>query len=101
MNKKLSYNIIKIDKVDDNMKYSKYLLLILLFPIFIGASTFSEAKQKANNYKNKFDTFDRFLRVSNMYDVKNKMAFASNGFTSGGMISHEEFNITKNGNSRT
>ena len=80
-------------------KIFKYILTILLIlPVIISATSFDNAVKLANDYYKNFDSFSLYFRTENNlpyeYDGSNKI---NSKFTSGGMLSKTEYDITVNG----
>ena len=85
------------------------LLVFMLFPITIFASTFDGAKNRANAYYSNFDTFDKYLRNDYKLNQDRRLPFDFNldekkpinnsNFLTGGMISYNEYKISKGGRS--
>ena len=81
------------------------LLVFMLFPITIFASTFDGAKNRANAYYSNFDTFDKYLRNDYKLNQDRKLPFDFNldekkpinnsNFLTGGIISYNEYKISK------
>ena len=72
----------------------------MIVPTLVNASSFSDAKQIANNYQSKFLTPDRYLVSSTTtwgLD-SNAKPVKINGFSTGGLITQKEIEITRKKN---
>ncbi len=75
----------------------KLLLVLLLMPIFINASTFSESTKIVNDYCNQVDADGRYLRCKDSldYGYKNNKIAVTDKFKKGGLLNESEFKISK------
>ena len=75
----------------------KLLLVLLLMPIFINASTFSESTKIVNDYCNQVDADGRYLRCKDSldYGYKNNKITVTANFKKGGLLNESEFKISK------
>jgi len=79
------------------MRKIKFVLfLLLIIPVVIFATSFDNAKKSANTYHEKFLTPSRYLDVDRdlYYGLNNGAVNDVSGFTRGGFITEEEFNLT-------
>ncbi len=75
-------------------------IVLLIIPILVNASSFGDAKQIVNNYQSKFLSPDRYLvsRTDTWGLDGNIRPIKINGFSTGGLITQKEMEITRKKN---
>ena len=76
-----------------------FLLLLMIIPIYIKADLqlrdYSSAVNRANGYINDYSDRNKYLMFNQKYEYINGSNTNNSSFTMGGMISKEEFELTK------
>jgi len=84
-------------------KISKIFLgLVMIMPLIVDAfsyTSYTNSITNTNNYINKYSDANKFLVFNLPYGFANKVPTTASGFSKGGMLSKEEFEISRINNS--